>query len=147
MDIEYTIMENTHQNALYVEKMRYHSYGVQNTESIDAEYLEDIKNGSILVFLCLVDKIPVSACYISNFKGNLFVDYLFTSIEYQRKQLYYGKGLLQYILDNKKIVEEYFNCKFEQSLLYPASNKIVSLYQSLGYTVADSKDIVMIKKI
>ena len=130
MKIEYTIMESNYENALYVEQMRYKSYGVKDTKKINAEYLEDIVNGDILVFLCFIDSIPVSACYISCYKKELLVEYLFTLQEYQRKQLYYGKQLLQYILDNKQLVEEYFNCKFNKSVLYPANNKLINLYES-----------------
>lgn len=147
MKIEYIVMDNTHENAMNAERMRYQSYGVKNIEKIDAEYLEDIKEGSVLVFLCLVDDKPVAACYISNYNNTLFVEYLFTLAEYQRKQLYYGKNLLQYILDNKKIVEEYFECTINQSLLYPANNNVIPLYESLGYKIQQTSDLKMTKEI
>lgn len=148
MAIEYIVMENNKENALYVERMRYKSYGVKNDiDPNETDYLTDIENGSILVFMCLLDSIPVSACYISSFQGALYVDYLFTLPEYQRKKLYYGKKLLQYILDNKRIVEEYFDCIFDKSVLCPGNPRVIGLYKSLGYKITKKDDIQMSKKI
>lgn len=148
MKVEYIVMENTPENALYVERMRYKAYGVkQDINPNETDYLEDIENGSILVFMCLIDSLPVSACYISKFRGTLYVDYLFTLPEYQRKKYYYGKNLLQYILDNKSIVEDYFNCSFQKSVLCPGSPKVISLYKSLGYKIDNKSDLQMSKEI
>lgn len=148
MKVEYIVMENTYDNALFVERMRYKSYGVkQNIDPSETDYVEDIENGSILVFMCLLDNVPVSACYISDFHSNLYVDYLFTLPDYQRKQLYYGRNLLQYILDHKQIVEEYFHHQFTKSVLCPGSNKVIDFYKSLGYKITNKNDIQMSKNI
>ncbi len=134
MNIEFIVMENSEENAKYVESMRMRAYeNKPKVSKIAEEYLEDILNGSILVFMCLIDCIPVSACYISDYKGILYVDYLFTIPEYQGKKLYYGKQLLQYILDNKEIVEEYFKHHFSRSELSPETNQVAPIYESLGY--------------
>lgn len=148
MKVEYIVMENTYDNALFVERMRYKSYGIKkDIEPLETDYVEEIENGSILVFLCLVDNIPVSACYISDFRSNLYVDYLFTLPDYQRKQLYYGKRLLQYILEHKQIVEKYFHHQFNKSTLCPGSNNVIELYKSLGYKPINKSDIQMSKNI
>ncbi|MGN1372289.1 MAG: GNAT family N-acetyltransferase [Candidatus Coprovivens sp.] len=148
MKIEYIVMNNSHSNALLVERMRYQAYGVkQYIEETDLYYLKEIEDGSILVFICMVDDKIVSACYISNFQGNLYVDYLFTLPQYQKQKLYYGKKLLQYIINNKQIVEEYFHRKFTQSLLCPGSNSVKEFYKSLGYTENNNETLMMSKKI
>lgn len=148
MDIEYKIMKSTPENALYVERMRYKAYGVQKLiDPTEEDFMEDIIDGSFLVFLCLIEGKPASACYISNFNASLYVEYLFTLPEYQNRKLYLGKQLLQYILDNKEIVEEYFHQKFKKSSLCPGTNKIVPLYTSLGYQRERQDSVILSKKI
>ena len=79
MDIEYKIMQSTPENALYVERMRYKAYGVQKLiDPTEEDFMEDIIDGSFLVFLCLIEGKPASACYVSNFNASLYVEYLFT---------------------------------------------------------------------
>lgn len=148
MDIKYKIMKNTPENALYVERMRYKAYGVQKLiDPTEEDFMEEIIDGSFLVFLCLVDGKPSSACYISNFNATLYVEYLFTLPEYQSKKLYLGKQLLQYILDNKVIVEEYFHQKFKKSSLCPGNNNVIPLYNSLGYQRERQDSVILSKKI
>lgn len=148
MEVKYTLMENTYENALLVERMRYKAYGVQKLiNPSEEDFMEDIIDGNFLVFLCLVDQNPVSACYVSNFNATLYIEYLFTLPEYQSKKLYLGKQLLQYIVDNKSIVEEYFKQNFKKSSLCPGNNNIVPFYNSLGYKRERQDSVILSKKI
>ena len=148
MEIEYKIMKNTPENALFVERMRYRAYGVQTLiDPTEEDFMGDIQDGSFLVFLCLINGQPASACYISNYNVTLYVEYLFTLPEYQNKKLYLGKQLLQYIIDHKELVEEYFQQKFKKSSLCPGNNGVVPFYNSLGYTREKIGDVVLSKKI
>lgn len=148
MDQKNILMQPTLENAYNVERMRLKSYGVKkDLEPSNSEYIYDIINQNILVFLSIINDTPVSACYISDFKGELFVDYLFTLPEYQNKGLHYGKSLLQYILDNKSLVEQHFKQKFSSSSLCIGNNGVIPLYKSLGYKMKRNNYGMMSKKI
>ena len=134
MQEEYSLMENTLENAVLVEQMRFRAYGVQSLlEVIDSEYVTDIVDSNILVFICKIDNKLASVCYISDYHDTLFVEYLFTLPEYQKQGLHYGRKLLEYILEHKEIAEKHFNKKFTTSELCTGSNYVIPIYESIGY--------------
>lgn len=147
LDIENIMMNPTYELATEVEKMRYKAYGVKKLLDVsDSEYIPDIMNGDELVFLSLVDKNPIAACYISSFNNFLYVDYLFVLPEYQNTGLHIGRNLLEYVLKNKIIVEEHFKQKFKESSLCPGNMKVAKIYESLGYKMNPTTGL-MKKKI
>lgn len=148
MQEEYVLMDNTLENAIMVEQMRYKAYGVTFFLNVDeSEYVPEILNSNILVFLFKLDNKPVAACYISIFHNSLFVDYLFVLPEYQRKGFHYGQKLLAFIIEHKEIVEKHFNKNITTSELCPGSNYVVPIYESLGYKKKSINSAVMHRKI
>lgn len=148
MDITYSIKENSEEEAIKAENMRRKVYGIESTFDVkDSYYTREISQGNILLFTCEINEITVAACYISNSFNSLYVEYLFVLPEYQEKSLHLGKNLLQYICDNKKIVEEYFNCKLNHSLLSPTTEKSRAIYESMGYKVTNKILNIMRKNV
>lgn len=133
--ITYKLEEQTQETAIKLEDIRLRSYGIIPTPNdYDKYYIDNIINGSILVFTCYQDGKLISGCYVSNAFNSLYIDYLFVLPEYQQKGLHIGKQLLEYILANKKQIEEYFNQEFTESKLYATNDKTKKIYSKMGYT-------------
>lgn len=145
-ELEYIIMSPTEQNIIMTEEMRYRAYGIKSGFDADEYYIEEILSERILVFLCLKDNEPVSACYVSSSFNSLYIDYLFVLPEYQNKGLHIGRKLLEYVIENKKIAEDFFNKEFNQSRLAAINEKNRRIYEKLGYEPQESSDL-MIKKL
>ncbi len=134
MEHKIILMENSLKNAIAVDQMRLKAYGVKYNLNVDSsEYPELIVKGEVLAFLYIIDEIPISACYISDFNGKLYVDYLFVLPEYQQKGYHYGRALLSYILEHKEIVERKLNKKFTESELSISKSYLSHIYESIGY--------------
>ena len=117
-----------------LEDIRLRSYGIKPTPNdYDKYYIDNIINGSILVFTCYLDEKLIGGCYVSNAFNSIYIDYLFVLPEYQQKGFHIGKKLLEYILINKKQIEEYFNQEFSESKLYATSDKSKNIYSKMGY--------------
>lgn len=144
--IEIKVLEPTIENAYLTEELRLKSYGISpKEEDYDKYYIENICNGSIMVFAYYKEKHPIAACYISDSFNSIYIDYLFVLPEYQNKGLQIGRKLLQFIFDNKHIVEEYYHKEFTQSKLYAANEKAKSIYKEFGYKEEQSE--LLVKKI
>lgn len=132
--ITYKLMEPTKENSYLTEQLRLKSYGINpSPKDFDEYYIENICNGTIIAIICYQDNKPIGGCYISDTFNSIYIDYLFVLPEYQNKGLHIGRSILQYIFDNKNIVEEYYNKEFTQSKLYATSPKSKALYKKIGY--------------
>lgn len=132
--LTYKVEPNTLELANKMEFLRLSAYGFTPTkEDYDQSYINEITNGRILVITCYYNNELVAGCYVSNIFNSIYIDYLFVSHEYQETGLNLGRKLLQFILDNKYLVEEYFDTEFNQSKLYAPSEKTKSIYKKLGY--------------
>lgn len=89
----------------------------------------------------------VATCYVSDLLNSLYVEYLFVQPEYQKTGLKLGIKLLQYIINNKHLAEEYFGCKFSKSKLTPSNEGITKIYEEEGYKIDDNDITVMTKRI
>lgn len=145
-NFEYQIMQPSDENIIMTEEMRLRSYGLTSGFTADEYYIEEILSGRILVFLCLHNDKPVSACYVSDFQGSLFIDYVFVLPEYQNTGLRLGRKLISYILENKALVEDYFNKEFKHSRLSAPNDKNRAIYKTLGYELDKPFDM-MSKKL
>lgn len=141
------ILQPTEENIILIEKIRTRSYGIEKDNIEENYYTQQIRNGNYLVFVTLLDNKIVSGCYLSNAYNSLSVEQLFVRPEYQEKGLHLGKNLLKYILDNKYIIEEYFQQKFTTSTISPISEKSKKIYESLGYTTTNKIFNIMGKKL
>lgn len=132
--LTYKVESNNLETANKMEFIRLSSYGFTPTEEeYDSYYIQDIINGRLLVITCYQDNKLVGGCYISATFNSLYIDYLFILPEYQETGLRLGRKLLQFILDNKHIVEEYFDTEFNQSKLYAPNEKTKNIYKKMGY--------------
>lgn len=145
--LEFSILENTEYNAIAIEKLRHRSYKVENVNLSDLIYAKEIIEGKILVFVCKIDENIVATCYVSDLLNSLYVEYLFVQPEYQKSGLKLGIKLLQYIINNKHLAEEYFGCKFSKSKLTPSNEGITKIYEEEGYKIDDNDITVMTKRI
>ena len=132
--ITYKVLDNTIDNANKLEFLRLSSYGFTPTkEDYDDYYINNVCIGNILPIVCYYDDKLIAGCYVSNTFNSIYIDYLFVLPEYQEKGLHIGRNLLLFILDNKEIVEEYFDTEFTQSKLCAISDKTKAIYRKLGY--------------
>lgn len=145
--IKYKVEDASLELANKMEFIRLSSYGFAPTkEDYDPYYLENIKNGTLLIITCYYNNELVAGCYVSDTFNSIYIDYLFVLKDYQEQGLHLGKNLLQFILDNKHLVEEYFDKEFTQSKLYPSSIKSRNIYESIGY-VPDTNHDLLCKKL
>ena len=146
--IEYKLLEPTQENAETLEYLRLKSYGIEPTkEDYDKYYIDNVLNGSFLAFICTLDNIPISGCYISNAFNSIYIEYIFVLPEYQESGLRIGRKLLQYILDNKKIVEDYYHTTFKTSKLYAPQPKSQEIYKKMGYKKQPGTIELLYKKL
>ncbi len=146
--ITYKVLDNNRDNAERIEIMRAEVYGTKDYFNPKFSFFaNEITLGKILVFVCEVDGEEVAACYASKSFNTLYIDYLFVLPKYQNSGLKIGRSLLQFVLDNKHLVEEYFDTNFVFSMLSPTTPKSKSLYEKVGYKVNNKTLNMMIKKI
>lgn len=133
-NLVYKVLDNSEESALKVENIRGIVYGIADKfDAKESYYTYSIKKGDILVFSCEIEGNTVAVCYVSNSYNSLYIEYLFVLPEFQEKGLHLGRSLLQFVLDNKKLVEEYFNQQFNYSLICPTSKKSQVIYENFGY--------------
>lgn len=148
MEITYHLQPSTENAAIMAEFLRFRAYGINASRNdLDEYFIGEITSGRVLVFTCNIDNETVAVAYISNFSDSLFVDYLFVIPEYRNKGLQLGRNLLLYIINNKQIVEEYFNRKFKYSKLSATSEKSKSLYLKIGYKESTNNTDLLIRNI
>lgn len=148
MEITYHLQPSTENTAIMAEFLRFKAYGINASRNdLDNYFIDEITSGRVLVFTCNIDNETVAVAYISNFSDSLFVDYLFVIPEYRNTGLQLGRNLLLYIINNKQIVEEYFNRKFKYSKLSATSEKSKSLYLKIGYKESTNNTDLLIRNI
>ena len=148
MEVKYILQPNTEESAIEAEYLRYNAYGIKATrEDLDDYFINEIKEGKILVFICLADNIPIAGCYVSDSFNKLYIDYLFVIPEYRDRGLHIGRKLLSFILENKTIVENHFNKELNYSELISTNDKTYSIYQKLGYEKKTPESDTMQKKL
>ena len=132
--ITFKLEESSLDIANKLEELRLRSYGINpSPKDYDPYYIDNIIKGNMLAFTCYKDNDIIGGCYISNAFNSIYVDYLFILKEYQNKGLHIGRQLLQFILDNKILVEEYYKTEFNESRLYALTDKTKEIYSSMGY--------------
>ena len=120
-----------------LERLRYDAYDMNSLEIpyLDTFYANEMKKGKYVVYVCYNNLELVGACYVSN-AHKLYIEQIFVKKKYQSMGI--GKILLEYVLNNKKQIEEYFNEEYDYSYLSPKSNSYNKYYEELGYKEVDS---------
>lgn len=145
-NIGYVKMLTTEEDIIKAELLRYEAFNIDldDLDISNSFYYFNIKNNSIIPFgLFIKDKL-VAGCYVSNTYGSLYIDQLFVKPMFQNTGLRFGRMLLRYILVNKSIVEQFFNCQIDKSILEALDEKSTKIYEKEGYV---QKEMYMVKKI
>ena len=132
--IDYSLVKLNDSNIVELEKLRINAYQMDFDDmSINNTFFaKGLRCGKYIVFGAYLDNKLVGACYVSNIYNSLFIDRLFVLKSLQKSGYHIGTNLLKYVLNNKSVVEEYFNEKFSVSML---ENEVLnsSIYKNLGY--------------
>lgn len=132
--IEYKIVPLSDETIKLLETIRFNAYNIDptNLDPTKTFYSNNLKNNKYLVFGCYLENQLIGACYISNSYNTLYIEQLFIHKNYQKSELHLGTNLLLHVLQNKQIIESYFQTTFQFSYLEDYQNT-KNLYQSLGY--------------
>ena len=110
--------------------------------------LINIKNRRTIPFALIIDDKIVAGCYVSGYGETLMVDYLFVTKSYRNTGLRLGRVLLNYILESKQEIEEYFHHALATSKLAALDNRAKHVYEDLGYQYSEENgSAYMVKKI
>lgn len=132
------LMPNTMDTIFTMEMLRNNAYGNSEIkENINSKYKDLIMDCEIYVFGLFNDEELVAGIYLSDLCDGIFVDNLFVKKIYQGSKLYYGRYLLQYILDNKELFEKLVFRKFDKSSLYYLNDYSKKIYEDMGYESVD----------
>ena len=125
------------ENIEALECLRYDAYKMNSLEIpyLETFYANEMKKGKYVVYACYINLELVAACYVSN-AHKLYIEQIFVKEKYQSMGI--DKTLLQYVLSNKKEIEEYFNEEYDYSYLSPKSNSYNKYYENLGFREVDS---------
>lgn len=120
------------ENIEKLELARFDAYGMK-TDEFDIKntfYANELRNKKFLAFGTYLEDELIGGCYVSNSRNSLFIEQLFIKRKYQRLKL--GTLLLTYILENKEMIEKYYQREFNACCL-ENRKELDKFYESLGY--------------
>lgn len=118
-----------------LEKLRFNAYDMSCNEGVDVcetIYARDMQSGKYVVYGAFYNNELIGSCYVSKAYDSLFVEQLFVAKKFQRSDLCVGSGLLDYVLDQREYIENYFDCNFTYSCL-DSVDRAQKLYKRKGY--------------
>lgn len=138
--IKYEIIEPTKDVITTLEAIRFNAYELDPTKLSPEKtfYATELKNKKYLVFGCFYNNQLVGACYVSKQYNSLYIEQIFILKKYQKSKMHLGTNLLKYVLNNQKIIEAYFNTKFNFSYLDNYKDT-TNFYEALGYKISNSQ--------
>ena len=90
-----------------------------------------VDNKEVLPVAIYLDNKLIGGAYVSSSLSSLFIESIFVLEEYRRNG--YAKGLIDYILSNNRVFEDYFKKKFDISRLEPCGEENIEFYKKIGY--------------
>lgn len=116
-NIKFEIINLNEKNIKLLENIRYNAYQLNPLDfpPKNTFHTRELKNGKYLVFGCYLNNQLIGACYTSKSHNSLYIEQLFILKEFQKNKEHYGSNLLKFVLQNKEIIEKYFNSKFNFS--------------------------------
>lgn len=120
------------ENIEKLELARFDAYGMK-TDNFDIKntfYANELRSKEFLAFGTYLEDELVGGCYISDSRNSLFIEQLFIKRKYQRLKL--GTILLNYILENKEMIEKYYQQEFNVCC-FENRKELDEFYKSLGY--------------
>lgn len=135
MEITFSLLPLDEESIIEYEKMRLEAYGIQGAILTLQEIIHNTfttENNLLAVGLFFDNELD-AVCYVSNRYHSLFIENLFVRKSKQGTGLHLGQALLQYVLDNKTIFEQYFGEELTTSILDAVDEKSKNIYKSFGY--------------
>ena len=121
-----------------LENLRYEVLNITQRIQEDNFYIREAKNKRIIPFALYYHNDIVAGAYISSINNSIYIDYIFVKDIYQNTGLRLGRTLLEYILNNKEIIEEFFDKEFYYSYLEPIGEKQEKIFEKIGYRKTNS---------
>ena len=141
--VSYKRIDINDEIIIELETLRFNVYNLKSIKPNETYFFLQMKEGKIIPFGAYLEDKLIGACYVSKTYQTLFIDQLFVSKEYQNNEEHIGTNLLKYVLDNKKVCEEYFNTAFNFSYLDNRVSK--TFFENLGYK--ENNNDMMSKRI
>lgn len=136
--MEFLVMDELDSEMISkLERLRFNAYGFDNVEDVKTIYARDMENGKFVVYGAFYNNELVGSCYVSRAYDSLFVEQLFVAKKFQRSDLHVGAGLLDYVLEQREYIENYFDCNFTYSCL-DSVDGAKRLYKRMGYVPTGS---------
>lgn len=148
-NIEVKILPSTEEQIVECERLRYRAYGIKSIPDISLTdyHVSNLLDGTMISISLFLEGELVASSYVSNSLSSLYIEHLFVDAKYQETGLRLGRFLLNYIIENKSQIEEYFHTKFTICKLAPSSEKSASLYRKCGFHNTSSVLETMVKSI
>lgn len=137
-------MDNTIENILTLENLRFKAYNIKGGLEGPTFYSLGLKEGTMVPFGFYLNDTLIAGCYVSANYGMLYIEQLFVHPQLQNSGLRAGRLLLNYVLLNKKELEDYFKTEFTYSALEPSNEKSQAIYEKIGYT---ANEMLMRKRL
>ena len=135
-------LDNSDENIFKLETLRFRAYNMQEQFEGFTLYAIGIHEGSMVPFGFFIDDKLAAGCYVSCNYGTLHIEQLFVHPALQETGLRAGRLLLNYVLINKKELEDYFHTTFDYCTLEPSSEKSKAIYEKVGF----KSDEMLMKK-
>lgn len=127
-----------------VEKLRREVFNINNSEYI--RYLNDLINKELYSYATRINNEMVAGCYFSVNYNILNIQQLFVKKSYQKTGANLGRGLVLYMLDNKKDIEKLTGKKIDRSWIYPSSDDAYIIFKKIGYESYGNTNFSMMYK-
>ena len=131
-------IDNSEENIFKLETLRFKAYGLDSKMEGLTLYSIRLSEGHMVPYGFYINDQLVAGCYVSADEGTLYIEQLFVHPQLQNSGLRAGRLLLNYVLLNKKELEEYFNTEFACSALEPSTDKARAIYEKMGYEQGES---------
>lgn len=138
MNITYKIILPNENLVKQLEYLRFKCFDmdVDFLKTNQTFYGKNILDGKVLVFGAFKESELVGACYVSVNLRSLYVDQLFIRKDYQKERI--GKELLEFVLNRKNVIGEYYNTFITNVFLY-ACNQSQEFYEKMGFRESNGR--------
>lgn len=140
--LKFRIIEPKDSNFLQLEKLRYNAYAIvdDGLDKSKTYYFRKLKERKMIACGAFLDTMLVAGCYISNSQHSLYFEQIFVRKDMQFKEnseLHIGSNLVHFVLENKNVIENFFNERFNYAKVEPASSSLKNYYEKLGFKMTN----------
>ena len=127
-----------------IEALRKEVFGLDMESSYYSDKLLNKKELAIATFD--QEKI-VAGVYVHAFESTLVIDQLFVKKEYQNTGLKLGRNLLNFLKENKELIEAFFDAKLNVMTIESKNEKARSIYAKSGFRESKRDNDVFYKSL